>query len=260
MSTPNEIPSRDEGCEVPQKAIEQVKLNPDDWSARKLAASLLYDFKKYAEAAELLWEAPKMPYKSKDIAFSVRIIAKGNSKNAIRLVNAVLRRIGKNAEACLNLAQAFHVEGLPLLASRVYGAALAVNNDNFDIGFEQESLWFDDHGELVAEWGNQGHEPSAGKPAGMKNFLGKAISFLEYTQRITECVKGEGGDSEVSKEPAAPIFKATPAPAVPAPAVRVIPAAAQLIPVRVAPKLKLSSTKATVPLLIPKAKPVEERK
>ena len=222
-----------------QKAIEQVRLNPSDWSARKLAVSILYDSKRHSEAAELLWEAPELPYKSQDIAFSIRVVAKHDPENAIRIFNEVVRRIGKNAESCLRLAKAFHNEGLPLLASRMYGAALAVGSDNFDIGFEQESLWYDDHGELVLEWKKQANEPQPNEPAPMKNFLGKAISFLEYTQKITECVRGAESDRAESASPKISI------------------------PPTLGPTKQMITQQpinATGPLLIPKAKPVDECK
>ena len=184
--------------------MDQMKLPPNDWPARRLAASILYDFKKYSEAAELLWDAPELPYRAEDIAFSVRIVAKGNQKNAIRLVNEVVKRNGKNAEGCLRLAKAFHNEGLPLIASRMYGAALAVSNANYDSGFEHESLWFDDHGALVKEWKNQGCQPQPNEPSSMNEFLGEEISFLEYTQRITQRVSA--AELETSY-PAKPILR-----------------------------------------------------
>lgn len=227
MINTNDIPARVEGMLASSKSIDQMKLNPNDWPARKLAASNLYDLKKYCEAAELLWDAPELPYRAQDIAFSVRIIAKGNRGNAIRLVNEVVKRNGKNAEGCLRLANAFHNEGLPLIASRMYGASLAVSEDNFDIGFEHESLWFDDHGELVKEWNNQACEPPPNEPSSMKEFLGKEISFLEYTQRITERVSA--ADLEMNYSPAPKVM--TPKLAVPTP---------------------------TVPLFIPKPRQVDE--
>ena len=200
MSSSNDISSDQESNGVANDAIEQVKLNPSDWAARKLAASILYDFKKHSEAADLLWSAPELPYRSQDIAFSVRIIAKDRPDNAIRIVKKVMKRNGKNAEGCLLLAKAFHKEGMPLLASRMYGAALAVSNENFDIGFEQESLWFDDLGELVSEWQSQSFQPQPNEPAPMKDFLGGAISFLEYTQRVTARVS-VSADLKVSDNP-----------------------------------------------------------
>ena len=234
MISLNDISSNEEERGSLRKTIEQVKLNPNDWPARKLAASILHDLKKYTEAAELIWCAPELPYRSQDIAFSVRIIAKDNPKKAILLVKEVIRRNGKNTEGGLRLAKAFHKEGLPLLASRMYGAAIAVSNDNFDIGFEQESLWFDDYGALVAEWQRQAYEPRPNEPTKMKEFLGKAISFLEYTQRITACVNisseatSEATDLKVSDDPK---LKSAPPP-----------------------------NEMTVPLLIPKVKPKAENK
>lgn len=242
MSSSNMMSSNNQGNEKVDEAIDQVKLTPDDWAARKLAASMLYDSKNYSEAAELLWDAPELPFLSHDIAFSVRVLAKWNPENAIRVVNESMRRVGESADGFLRLGEAFHEQGLPLLASRMYGAALAISNENFDIGFEQESLWLDDHDALVLEWKNQACDPQPNQPAPMKNFLGKAISFLEYTQRITEYVK-EGVKEEVNGVASTSAILRVPA-AVTSPKLLVSPQA----------------TNPTVPLFIPKAKPVDEAK
>jgi hypothetical protein len=139
----------------------------------------------------------------------------------------------------LILAKAFHKEGLVLLASRMYGASMAVSMENFDIGFEQESLWSDDSGSLITEWRSQGYQPSPNESSSMDKFLGEAISFLEFTQRITQRS-----------------YPSTPETAIPDPN-KVIPVP-PIIPPK--PQVKTAPKVATRPLLVPKIVPLNHKK
>lgn len=148
MNTPNDQPK------PIASLLAAVEADPNNWEARKSAATHLYSEEKFLEAADMVWGAPEMPSIDVDVAFAVKIVSRARPNRSIRLVYEVLRRNSGKAEQNMAMARAFSLIGLPMLASRFYGAALADGSQHFDIGFEQQSLWYDDSGILLETWAN----------------------------------------------------------------------------------------------------------
>lgn len=170
------------------------------WEARRDAALILYKKEDYTAAAALIWSYGEVPFRSNDIAICVKILAKTQRDDAIRLLREVSKRNTKKPEWCLSLAAAFYEQGMPILASRFYGAALSVSNMFYENSFEEESLWADDHGSLVELWKTSGEQPLPPDVASMKSFIGNAMSFYEYTQKITLKAEAEMKKEEIPKE------------------------------------------------------------
>lgn len=156
------------------------------WEQRKEAARKLYGDGKHSEAANLIWEGGELPYSSSDVAFCIKTLSRARKEDAMRVLQEVMRRTRGIAEENLALASAFYQEGMPVLAARFYGAALSVSNMYFENPFEMESLWYDDHDVLIDAWKESGQRPMPSPETPITNFLGKAKTFMEYTQRITE--------------------------------------------------------------------------
>lgn len=156
------------------------------WDERRATAGKLYADGDHKAAANLIWEAGELPYRSADVAFCVKVLSRARKEDAMRVLREVMRRTSGIAEENLALASAFHQEGMPLLAARFYGAALSVSNMYFENPFEKESLWFDDYKVLLNAWEESDQRPMPSPETSMDNFLGKAKTFMEYTQRITE--------------------------------------------------------------------------
>ncbi|PQJ27532.1 hypothetical protein [Rubritalea profundi] len=172
--------------ESAQAQLDAVQANPADWAGRKEAAHKLYEEGYYLEAANTVWNAPEMPSTDIDVAFAVKIVSRARPNRSIRLVYEVLRRNSGKAEQNMALARSFSLIGLPMLASRFYGAAIAADTSQFDIGFEQQSLWFDDSGSLLEAWGDSSSDikPPFSKP--VEAFLGNAINFAELTRDLPQ--------------------------------------------------------------------------
>jgi hypothetical protein len=179
--------------------LEAVQANPADWTGRKEAAHKLYDEGYYLEAADTVWNAPEMPSTDMDVAFAVKIVSRARPNRSIRLVYEVLRRNTGKPEQNMALARAFSLIGLPMLASRFYGAALAADTSNFDIGFEQQSLWFDDSGILLDAWGNSSSEIKPPFSKSVEAFLGDTIDFSTLTRDLPKDVSPVTGPSGVAK-------------------------------------------------------------
>ena len=158
----------------------------ENWVGRKKVALNLYQDGDFVGAADIIWGAGSLPFVSKEIAFCVKILAKGRAEDAIRVLSEVMERTASSAPQCLDLAQAFYAEGLPLIASRFYGAAMAVSPAYFQNHFEAESLFYDDKRALLDVWEQSGQDGRPATELPMKDFLGKAKTFMDYTQRITE--------------------------------------------------------------------------
>jgi len=167
-----------------QALLDAVQANPADWIRRKEAADKLYAEGYYLEAADTVWNAPEMPSTDMDVAFAVKIVSRARPNRSIRLVYEVLRRNTGKPEQNMALARAFSLIGLPMLASRFYGAALAADTSNFDIGFEQQSLWFDDSGSLLEAWENSSSDIKVPFSKPIDAFLGNAINFADLTRDL----------------------------------------------------------------------------
>lgn len=156
------------------------------WDERKATAEKLYADGDYKAAANLIWEGGELPYRSAEVAFCVKVLSRTRKEDAMRVLRETMKRTSGIAEENLALASAFHQVGMPLLAARFYGAALSVSNMYFENEFEKESLWFDDFKVLLEAWEESDQRPMPSPETSMDNFLGKAKTFMEYTQRITQ--------------------------------------------------------------------------
>lgn len=164
--------------------MSKVTAEPSNWQARKAAAVQLYEEGEYLEAADVVWNAPEMPSVDTDVAFAVKIVSRARPNRSIRLVYEVLRRNAGKPEQNLAMARAFNLIGLPMLASRFYGAALASSHDLFDIGFEQQSLWFDDSGSLMDAWENSSQDIKVPFINDIKSMVGKDIKMSELVEDV----------------------------------------------------------------------------
>ncbi|MGJ8673354.1 hypothetical protein [Rubritalea sp.] len=162
------------------------KETPQSWEQRRATAEKLYANKEYKAAADLLWEGGELPYRSADVALCVKLLSRTRQEDAMRVLQETMRRNVGMAEENLALASAFYQEGMPLLAARFYGAALSVSNMYFENHFEKESLWYDDYKVLLETWQESDQRPMPSPETAMSSFLGKAKTFMEYTQRITQ--------------------------------------------------------------------------
>ena len=166
-------------------SLIDIQQDPSNWQDRKKLAEHLYDDGHPSQAAEVILDAPEIPFQSVDVLFVVRILGDAQRDRAIEFIDHVLKRVAGDKDACMKLAQVFCGSGHHLLSSRFYGAAQAAAPENFDIGTETASLWLDDRGVFIDFWGQLDYKPSPPKQMPMEDFLGKEMSFLEYTTRIT---------------------------------------------------------------------------
>lgn len=143
-----------------QSPIDQSVLiaNPNDWLERKKIAVQMYKNELYLEAADLVWNAPEIPSTDLDVAFTIKIVSRARANRAIRLVYEVMKRNQTKPQKNIAFAKALNLIGLPMLASRFYGAALAVDDQCFDLGFEQQSMWLDESESLLEQWANSNQE------------------------------------------------------------------------------------------------------
>lgn len=141
-----------EPSELSKALLAAVEADPSNWQARKSAAVKLFEDNCFLEAADVIWNTPEIPSTDMDVAFAVKIVSRARPNRSIRLVYEVLRRNSGKSEQNMAMARAFNLIGLPMLASRFYGAALATAPENFDIGFEHQSLWCDDSGAILDAW------------------------------------------------------------------------------------------------------------
>ncbi|WP_018969229.1 hypothetical protein [Rubritalea marina] len=166
-------------------ALVDLQVSADDWISRKLLVEYLYENGHENEACKVLLESPKVPFQALDILLVVRVLGEHETSKAISFINHVLERVSKDKDACMKLAQVFCGSGHHLLSSRFYGAAKAAEAECFDLGTETACLWLDDQGVFEKFWHESGYKPLPPEKMPMEDFLGKAMSFLEYTSRIT---------------------------------------------------------------------------
>lgn len=164
-----------------------IELQQDEslWLQRKVLVEYLFGNGHHDEACELVLSAPEIPCTALDSLFVVRVLGEHRRDRAIDFINHVLTRVTGDMDACMKMAQVFCGSGHHLLSSRFYGAAQASGSGVFDIGTETASLWLDDHNVFHDFWKESGYDPSVPEQMPMEDFLGKAMSFLEYTTRIT---------------------------------------------------------------------------
>ncbi|MGJ8673353.1 hypothetical protein [Rubritalea sp.] len=124
--------------------LNLVDGDPHNWVLRKEAALRLYDDGFYEMAADMVWNATEIPSTDMDIAFAVKMLSRAKPNRSIRLVYELLRQNSGKAEQAIAMANVFNLIGYPMLASRCYGAAVSINADFFDIGFERDAFWSDD--------------------------------------------------------------------------------------------------------------------
>ena len=170
--------------EQSQSLLAEVEADPANWFARKIVAVKLYKEEQYLAAADVVWNAPEMPSTDMDVAFAVKIVSRARPNRSIRLVYEVLRRNAGKAEQNMAMARAFSLIGLPMLASRFYGAAVAAGAENFDIGFEQQSLWFDDSGSLIEAWEGSSQEVKPPFAKTIEAFVGAPIQFADLPEQL----------------------------------------------------------------------------
>ena len=173
----------------------------ENWNSRKSVAQTLYEQGNYGAAADVIWGAGELPFLSEEIAFCLKVLARGRNDDAVRLASEVLERNAYSAPQCFALARDCAKEGMPLLAARFYGAAMAVDPAYFQSPFENESLYYDDSKVLVKAWEASGQEGVPASESPMQNFLGKAKSFMEYTQRITQVAPSVQANAASQEKP-----------------------------------------------------------
>jgi hypothetical protein len=127
--------------------------DPSNWIVRKEAALKLYEAGEFLEAANVVWQTPEIPSTDMDVAFAVKMISRARPNRSIRLVYELWSHNAGKAEQNIAMANVFNLIGFPMLAMRCYGAAMALNDKYFDIGFESESFLADDSKVLASEWG-----------------------------------------------------------------------------------------------------------
>lgn len=188
-----------------QQLLRQVEDEPNNWGVRKKAALMLYGAERYLEAADVLWKAPEMPATDVDVAFSVKIVSRARPNRSIRLIYEVLRRNEGKAVKNVAMARALNMIGMPMLATRFYGAATAEDPDLFDLSFEKQMLWFDDSGRLLEEWGETDQEAKPPLSVPLQDFAGDMIDFEKLAQHAGENDEGESDlEPKVGTSPSAP--------------------------------------------------------
>lgn len=165
--------------------ISKVQADPSNWSVRKQAALKLYEEGCFLEAADTIWNVADMPSTDVDVAFAVKIVSRARPNRAIRLVYEVLRRNAGKGEKNMAMAKAFSLIGLPMLGSRFYGAAMASNAKYFDIGFESQSLWFDESGALLDSWEKSGQDVKPPFARELKVFAAGSINLSDLEEDVS---------------------------------------------------------------------------
>lgn len=129
----NSINGLDGTQELLIKLLEQ---NPDDWGMRKKVVWFLYEAGYFREASKVVWNAPEIPPVDREIVFAARIVSKGQPSRAMRLLNAVVERNRSEPEKNLAMAKELVKGGMPLQATRFYGAATLSDKSLIDEDFE----------------------------------------------------------------------------------------------------------------------------
>lgn len=145
--------------EIPESLSDQSKYfmrrvqeEPASWVLRKEAALQLYEDGAYTLAAEVVWSTPEIPSTDMDVAFAVKIISRAKPNRSIRMIYELMLKNSTKAEQMIALANVFNLVGFPMLAARSYGAAVALNPEYFDVGFEAQAFFEDSGKGLQQRW------------------------------------------------------------------------------------------------------------
>ncbi|SHJ94133.1 hypothetical protein SAMN02745181_2833 [Rubritalea squalenifaciens DSM 18772] len=188
--------------------LEQVQNEPNNWSARKKASLKLYEQGRYLEAADVLWKAPEMPATDVDVAFSIKVVSRARPNRSIRLVYELIRRNAGKPMKNLAMARALNMIGMPMLASRFYGAAVAEDGQLFDLSFEKQTLWYDDSGSLLDQWKETDQEAKPPLAVPLQEFTGEYIEFDKLLAHHAETKK----TASVGSTPTTPLSMPKPLP------------------------------------------------
>ena len=132
------IPSElDDAHKLLIKLVEQA---PDDWAMRKKAALVLFDAGFFADASQVIWDAPEIPPEGAEYVFSARIVGKGQPTRAMRLMHTLIQQNKDNPSENIALAKLFVKANMPLQAIRLYGAAVAADASLAEEEFELSLL------------------------------------------------------------------------------------------------------------------------
>ena len=155
--------------------LQTLNENPELWDMRKKVARMLFADQAYAEAADIVWNAPTIPSTDVDVAFALKMISRVKPNRSIRLIYEVLKRNKDKPLKNMAVARALNEVGLYMEAARFYGAALADDTSLFDLAFERQMLWLDDSGRLIEEWRESDQESNPPLDVEEQDILGGAI-------------------------------------------------------------------------------------
>ena len=167
--------------------LSLVDDDPSNWVVRKEAALKLYEAGEFLEAANMVWQTPEIPSTDMDVAFAVKMVSRARPNRSIRLVYELMNRNAGKAEQNIAMANVFNLIRFPMLAARCYGAAMTLNDEYFDIGFEAEAFLTDDSKVLSAGWAEYRDEDlkkSFSKEC--MELVGDPIAFGDLTQDLDE--------------------------------------------------------------------------
>ena len=116
--------------------IKLVEENPDDWAIRKKVVDLLEESDMYEDASKMLWSAPDVPQVPAEIAYTIRVVTKGQPTRAVRFVEAIVAQYSAAPAVMVEIAKELVKAGVIHQAIRVYGAATAVDKSVADQEFE----------------------------------------------------------------------------------------------------------------------------
>lgn len=227
--------------------LEKVQSEPNNWSARKKAALKLYEAQRYLEAADILWKAPEMPATDVDVAFSIKVVSRARPNRSMRLVYELIRRNSGKPTKNLAMARALNMIGMPMLASRFYGAAVAEDGQLFDLSFEKQTLWYDDSGSLLDQWKATDQEAKPPLDVPLHEFTGDIIEFDKLAAHASEAQMAQ-------PTPTAPLSMPKPLPKT---FEKPLNPATNPTPQRPAEVPEPSSTAKPAPFIAPPAAPVK---
>lgn len=156
--------------------LQTLTENPELWETRKKTAKLLYADKEYAQAADIIWNAPEIPATDIDVAFVLKMISRVKPNRSIRLIYEIVRRNQNKPHKNMAVARALNDIGMYMEAARFYGAALAVDSSLFDLGFERQMLWLDDSSSLIEKWKKTDQEAKPPLDVPQQNISGGMIT------------------------------------------------------------------------------------
>ena len=125
------------GLDTAQKLLfKLVEENPEDWAIRKRVVGLLEESEMYEDASKMLWSAPDVPQIPVEVAYTIRVVSKGQPTRAVRFVEAIVAQYSSAPAVMVEIAKELVKVGIIHQAIRVYGAAAAVDKSVADQEFE----------------------------------------------------------------------------------------------------------------------------